>query len=155
MGDIPVSVVEPALRASDDPLAGDLDVIAVNTYNGWYTPDPLSALPSIVWRDPVDKPMIFSELGAGALAGFHDPASSPHKFSEEYQAEYYRQTLAMAAKIPFLRGLSPWILKDFRSPRRQNPTYQQGWNRKGLESETGRRKQAFDVLAAYYASMKP
>lgn len=143
------------IQSVDDPLAGDLDVIAVNTYNGWYTPDPLSTLPSIVWREPVDKPMIFSELGAGALAGFHDPAANPHKFSEEYQAEYYRQTLAMAAKIPFLRGLSPWILKDFRSPRRQNPTYQQGWNRKGLESETGRRKQAFDVLGAYYASMKP
>ena len=49
--------------------------------------------------------MIFSELGADALAGFHDPAAP--RFSEEFQAEYYRQTLAMAAKIPFLRGMSP------------------------------------------------
>ena len=56
----------------------------------------------------------------------------------------------MADRIPFLRGMSPWILKDFRSPRRQNPLYQQGWNRKGLISETGRRKLAFEVLAAYY-----
>ena len=70
--------------------------------------------------------MVFSEFGAGALAGYHDPSAAHHKFSEEYQAAYYRQTLKMAAKIPFLRGLSPWILKDFRSPRRQNPSYQQG-----------------------------
>ena len=42
--------------------------------------------------------------------------------------------------------------KDFRSPRRQNPDFQQGWNRKGLISETGARKQAFDVLARYYAA---
>ena len=82
----------------------------------------------------MDKPLIFSELGAEALAGFHDLSPSPHKFSEEYQADFYRQNLKMAAKIPFLRGMSPWILKDFRSPRRQNPVYQQGWNRKGLES---------------------
>lgn len=59
----------------------------------------------------------------------------------------------MAAKVPFLRGLSPWILKDFRSPRRQHPVYQQGWNRKGLVSETGQRKQAFGVLADFYAGM--
>ena len=142
------------LENIDDSLASDLDVIAVNTYNGWYTNDPLVSVPSIQWRAQVDKPLIFSELGAEALAGFHDISPSPHKFSEEYQAEFFRQNLAMASKIPFLRGLSPWILKDFRSPRRQNPTYQQGWNRKGLESETGARKQAFGVLADYYRSME-
>jgi len=138
------------VQTIDDPIAPDLDVLAANTYDGWYTPDPLSSLPSIEWREPVDKPLIFSELGAGALAGYHDDPASPHKFSEEFQAEYYRQTLAEASKVPFLRGMSPWILKDFRSPNRQHPIYQQGWNRKGLESETGVRKEAFDVLATYY-----
>jgi beta-glucuronidase len=49
-----------------------------------------------------------------------------------------------------LSGMSPWILKDFRSPRREHPIYQNGWNRKGLISETGMRKQAFEVLASYY-----
>jgi beta-glucuronidase len=135
----------------DDPLVNDLDVMAINTYNGWYTPDRLADVPNLEWRSPVGKPLIFSEFGADALAGYHDAATSPHKFSEEYQAEYYRQTLAMAAKIPFLVGMSPWILKDFRSPRRQHPVYQQGWNRKGLISETGQRKLAFFVLAEDYA----
>jgi beta-glucuronidase len=157
----PTRLVSAALLAGrkgmvqtiDDPLAGDLDVLAVNTYNGWYTPDPLSSIPSIEWREPVDKPLIFSEFGAGSRAGFHDPSSTPHKFSEEFQALFYKQTLAMTAKVPFLAGMSPWILKDFRSPRRQN-AYQQGWNRKGLESETGQRKQAFGVLADYYKSLE-
>ena len=137
----------------DDPLAASLDVMAVNTYNGWYSDDPLSALPSIAWTSQVQKPLILSEFGAGAKAGFFDPANS-RKFSEEFQAEYYRQTLAMASKVPALRGMSPWILKDFRSPRRQHPVFQQGWNRKGLISETGQRKQAFDVLARYYQQLK-
>lgn len=140
---------EGNVQTIDDPLVGDLDVMAVNTYNGWYSPDPLASLPAISWRSDHHKPLIFSELGADALAGFHDPQLM-RKFSEEYQAEYYRQTLAMADRIPFLRGLSPWILKDFRTPRRQHPVYQQGWNRKGLISETGRRKLAFHVLADYY-----
>jgi beta-glucuronidase len=134
----------------DDPLVGDLDVMSVNTYGGWYSQDRLTDLPSFEWRSDANKPLIFSEFGADAQAGHHDAATDPHKFSEEFQAEYYRQTLAMAARVPFLRGLSPWILKDFRSPRRQHPVHQQGWNRKGLLSETGERKQAFDVLAQEY-----
>ena len=142
------------VQTIDDPLAADLDVIAANEYSGWYTDDRLASVPSIEWRESADKPLIFSELGAGALAGYHDRSPSPHKFSEEYQAEFFRQNLEMASKIPFLRGMSPWILKDFRSPRRQNPTYQQGWNRKGLESETGVRKQAFGVLADYYRKLE-
>jgi beta-glucuronidase len=138
----------------DDPLAPELDVMAVNTYNGWYTSDTLASLPNLEWRSPVRKPLIFSEFGADAKAGYHDAAASPHKFSEEYQAEYYRQTLAMARKVPFLRGMSPWILKDFRSPRRQHPVFQQGWNRKGLMSPTGERKEAFGVLAHEYEAIE-
>ncbi len=134
-----------------DPLADVLDVIAVNTYNGWYTPDRLADLPGSVWHLPADKPLVFSEFGADAKAGFKDERAAPRKFSEQYQADYYRKTLEMADKVPTLRGLSPWILKDFRSPRRQNPDFQQGWNRKGLISETGQRKQAFKVLAEDYA----
>jgi beta-glucuronidase len=138
----------------DDPLAGDLDVMAINTYNGWYTPDALADVPGLEWRSPVAKPLIFSEFGADALAGYHDAAPAPHKYSEEYQAAYYRATLAMAGKVPFLAGMSPWILKDFRSPRRQHPVYQQGWNRKGLISPTGERKAAFFVLADRYRQMQ-
>ena len=142
------------VQTVDDPLASDLDVLAVNTYNGWYTPDPLASVPSIEWRSPVRKPLIFSEFGADAQAGYHDDAARPHKFSEEFQAEYYRQTLAMMRKVPFARGLSPWLLKDFRSPRRQHPVFQQGWNRKGLISPTGQRKQAFEVLAEEYRKLE-
>ncbi len=129
-----------------DPLAEAVDVLALNTYNGWYTADRLSDLPATRWNVPTDKPLVFSEFGADALAGFH----KPQKFSEDYQADYYRATLAMADKLPTLRGMSPWILKDFRSPRRQNPDFQMGWNRKGLISETGVRKMAFYVLSDYY-----
>jgi len=135
-----------AVITINDPLADKLDVMAVNTYAGWYGDDPLSALPAMRWEAPAGKPLILSEFGADAVAGLH----GGKKFSEEYQAEYYRKTLEMADKIPTLRGMSPWILKDFRSPRREHPVYQNGWNRKGLLSETGVRKQAFAVLADYY-----
>ncbi len=133
----------------DDPLIPQLDVMGVNTYDGWYGPDKLADVPNTVWHSAFDKPMIFSEFGAEGAYGYHDPEQK-HRFSEDYQADFYRATLAMSDKVPFLAGMSPWILKDFRSPRRQN-IYQQGWNRKGLIDENGHRKMAFSVLADYYA----
>jgi beta-glucuronidase len=136
-----------------DPLLEHLDVLAVNTYAGWYGDDRLADLPRMQWRLPADRPLILSEFGADALAGYHD--AGMRKFSEEYQAGYYRATLAMASRIPTLSGMSPWVLKDFRSPRREHPVFQNGWNRKGLLSETGARKQAFDVLAEFYRRRSP
>ena len=130
----------------DDPLIPALDVMAINTYNGWYGNDKLADLPGTVWHSAWNKPLVLSEFGAEALYGVHQ---ADMRFGEEYQADYYKATLAMTDKIPFLRGLSPWILKDFRSPRRQN-WYQKGWNRKGLISEYGQRKLAFFVLSDYY-----
>ena len=40
------------------------------------------------------------------------------EFSEDFQEAYYKVTIEMASKVPDLAGLSPWILKDFQSPRR-------------------------------------
>jgi beta-glucuronidase len=59
----------------------------------------------------------------------------------------------MLKKIPNLRGMSPWILKDFRSPRRWLPGIQDGWNRKGLVDESGNKKLAWKVLNEFYRSM--
>lgn len=132
----------------DDPIIPELDVMSVNTYNGWYGSDKIADVPNTVWHSQWNKPLLLSEFGAGAQFGHFD-AERRTRFSEDYQVDYYKATLAMADKIPFLRGMSPWILKDFRSPRRQT-TWQEGWNRKGLVSETGQRKRAFFVLSDYY-----
>jgi len=126
--------------------------MAVNTYAGWYGNDSLADLAKIRWDLPTDKPLVISEFGADALAGHHDLSDQPRKWSEEFQAAYYRATLKMLATIPNLRGMSPWVLKDFKSPRREHPIFQNGWNRKGLISETGQRKQAFEVMADHYRS---
>ncbi len=56
----------------------------------------------------------------------------------------------MLTQIPGLRGLTPWILVDFRSPRRPHPHFQDFWNRKGLISETGKKKKAFFTLKNFY-----
>jgi beta-glucuronidase len=130
-----------------DPLAGTLDVIGVNSYCGWYARKPADCA-GLRWESAYDKPVIMSEFGAGALYGEHGDAS--HRWTEEYQAEVYRYNLAMLDHFDSLRGMSPWILMDFRSPRRPLPGIQDFWNRKGLLSEKGERKQAWFALRDYY-----
>lgn len=132
----------------DDPLGAALDILGCNEYIGWYDGPPSKA-DRLEWVTPYDKPLIISEFGAGALAGRHGDAAA--RWTEEYQAEVYRRQLAMLERIPFLRGTTPWILKDFRSPRRLLPGIQDGWNRKGVISERGQRKAAFEVLRDWYA----
>jgi beta-glucuronidase len=95
------------------------------------------------------KPVLISEFGGDALQGSH--ADRLTRFSEEYQEDLYRQTLPMLSKIPQLRGLTPWILCDFRSPRRPLPKIQDGWNRKGLIGSNGEKKKAYFVLKEFYA----
>jgi beta-glucuronidase len=128
----------------DDELGEIVDVLAVNEYFGWYYGEP----EGVIWESAFDKPLVMSELGADALAGQHGDAGE--RYTEEFQARFYERQIAMLETIPFLRGLSPWILQDFRSPRRNLPGIQDHYNRKGLVSERGERKLAFSVLRAYY-----
>ena len=62
----------------------------------------------------------------------------------------YRENTAMLDKIDGLAGTTPWILKDFRSPRRVLPGVQDYYNRKGLFSDKGEKKLAFYVLKQWY-----
>ena len=48
---------------------------------------------------------------------------------------------------------APWVLFDFRSPVRMN-RHQQGYNRKGLVSDQGVRKLAFQVVRDRYEAWR-
>ncbi|MES1159966.1 MAG: glycoside hydrolase family 2 TIM barrel-domain containing protein [Bacteroidota bacterium] len=139
-------------RSIDDPLGQYVDLIAFNEYLGWYGGTPESCRKA-TWTTRYDKPLFISETGAEALGGYH--ADSLTLWSEEFQEWYYKEQIAMLKRMPDnFTGISPWILTDFRSPRRNNPTYQDGWNNKGLIDRKGHKKKAFFVLKNYYSAMK-
>ena len=136
----------------DDPLGQYVDLVSFNEYLGWYggTPDKCR---TTNWATPYNKPLFISETGAGAKYGFH--ADSLTRFSEEYQAWYYKEQINMLKRMPGnWVGMSPWVLADFRSPKRNNPLYQQGWNRKGLYDDKGNKKQAFYILQQFYKNIQ-
>ena len=140
-------------RTIDDPLGEYVDVVAFNEYLGWYGNGTPESCRAAHWATKYNKPVFISETGAESLGGFH--ADSLTRWSEEFQEWYFKEQVAMLKRMPdnFV-GVSPWILADFRSPRRNNPTYQEGWNNKGLIDQKGRKKKAFFVMKEYYSELK-
>jgi len=134
--------------ALNDPLGEYLDVIGLNEYVGWYGKYRPADADKMQWTFKYPKPVIVSEFGGGAPYGMHGDKDT--RFTEEYQANLYEHQLGMLQKIPALAGMTPWILMDFRSPRRTLVGIQDYYNRKGLISDRGQRKQAFYVLQKFY-----
>ena len=132
-----------------DELMYHTDLLSFNQYVGWYDGN-VEKCDRVKWTFPVDKPVILSELGGGAKYGRH--GSPNERFTEEYLVRLYEANIRMMKNIPGLAGCTPWILKDFRSPRRALDGIQDDFNRKGLLSEKGEKKDAFYTLQAWYKS---
>jgi beta-glucuronidase len=146
----------------EDPLGDSIDLISYNEYFGWYYVTffteqmkisegtlrklMFEVMPNIKITSPFDKPIHISEFGAGAKYGNH----TNKIWSEEYQANLYKHQLDMLSKNSQIKGISPWVFKDFRAMLRPLPGIQDFYNRKGLIDEQGNKKQAFDVLADFY-----
>ena len=131
----------------NDNMNKYVDVVSFNEYVGWYR--DVNDAPKMTWEIPYNKPVIISEFGGGARYGYH--GAQNQRWTEEFQENLYRENLAMLDKIDGLSGTTPWILKDFRSPRRVLPGVQDYYNRKGLVSDKGEKKKAFFVLRDWYA----
>ncbi len=125
-----------------------VDVVSFNQYIGWYR--DVNDAAKMTWEIPYDKPVIVSEFGGGAKYGLH--GAKNQRWTEEFQENLYKENTAMLDKIEGLAGTAPWILKDFRSPRRVLTGIQDYYNMKGLFSDKGEKKKAFYVLRDWYAT---
>lgn len=130
----------------NDNMNEYVDVVSFNQYIGWYR--DVNDAAKMKWEIPYNKPVIISEFGGGAKYGYHGPKNQ--RWTEEFQENLYRENISMIEKIDGLSGTTPWILKDFRSPRRVLPDVQDYYNRKGLVSDKGEKKKAFFVLKQWY-----
>lgn len=142
-----IHTVDGNTMVLDDKLGEYLDVLGCNEYIGWYWGTPETCLEK-VWTTTYNKPLVISEFGGEALYNRH--GAKDERWTEEYMAYMYECQLKMLSKITFLRGMSPWILADFRSPRRQLHGVQDMWNRKGLISDKGFKKKAFYTMKEFY-----
>jgi len=140
-------LVEGAKNQIADRLTEYLDIIGINEYYGWYSPD-FEKLPQLFLNSNPDKPVIITEFGADALTGLH--GTTEDKGTEEYQTYVYEKQIETIRKISYIKGMTPWILYDFRCPRR-TAAIQGYYNRKGLLAEDKKyKKPAFYVLQKFY-----
>lgn len=133
-----------------DRLTGHLDVLGLNQYYGWYVQN-WDEFRHLILDSRPDKPVIISEMGAGARAGYRGRDEQP--FTEDYQDRVYHKQIEVLRQADYIAGMTPWILYDFRCPRRKT-RFQRGFNRKGLiDADKATKKRAFHTLAAFYAEV--
>jgi beta-glucuronidase len=118
------------------------DIAAINLYFGWYygSPKMVSTILDVM-RTPIfnQKPIFYTEFGAGAKYGYRPGWEKQEKFSEEKQLHVLDYTIRTLNSKPYLAGWFIWIYRDFRSLLRQNE-FQQGFNRKGIVSDQNEKK---------------
>lgn len=129
-----------------DNIVGEFDIVACNEYIGWYR--GLKEAETTPWELPVEKPFVISEFGGGSVAGKHGSANE--RFTEEMHQAIFETNVRMFARIDGLVGVMPWVLTDYRSPRRPLAGIQEGYNRKGLFSPEGREKLAAETMRRFY-----
>ncbi|GHV57643.1 beta-glucuronidase [Bacteroidia bacterium] len=139
--------IRPGELTVHDALGELLDLISFNQYVGWYDGE-WDKCDRVNWSFNVKKPVFISEMGGDAQYGLH--GKDTERFTEEYQERLYERSIEMLKRIDGLAGITPWILKDFRSPRRHLRDIQDDFNRKGLVSDKGQHKKAFYVLKKWY-----
>lgn len=133
-----------------DRLIEELDVIGINEYYGWYIRD-FSILEKILNNSKIGKPLIITEMGADAVAGYY--SKEKELYSEELQADIYKKQFEVLLQYPFIRGITPWILYDYRSMRRMSHM-QKGYNIKGvIDKDRKHKKLAYYEVQKVYQSL--
>ncbi len=133
---------------------GIFDVVCINRYYGWYThagqldqaakalADELDQL-----HDSFRKPIIITEFGTDTTPGAHN--MPPEMWTEEYQVEFLRRYLTVAAERPFMAGMHVWAFADFKTG--QATMRADGMNLKGVFTRDGRPKMAAHFLRTQWS----
>lgn len=139
------------------------DVISINSYPGWYAKDnevlrPLSEVGKELHRlremldskGYGDKPMLISEIGAGAIYGFRDRMRQ--HWSEEYQSDYLKEACLHALDLDRCCGIAIWQYCDCRTYSTAYALMRpRAFNNKGILDEYRRPKLAYDTVKAVFA----
>lgn len=152
-------------HASNHPLKdrdmGFDDIICINIYHGWYRyggyDGKLSDWDKMIeefrqrriengWED---KPVIMSEFGAGALAGFHSHFDTV-RWSEEYQRDLMEYCLELFHKTDYMRGTYLWQFCNIRTSPSMDMNRVRYFNNKGILDEYRNPKAAYFKVKELY-----
>ena len=136
---------------------GIFDVVCVNGYYGWYTEAGQLDLGRQALARELDelykafgKPVMITEFGTDTLPGAHNTPSE--MWTEEYQLEFLRGFLDVAAERPFMFGMHVWNFADFKTG--QGTMRAAAMNHKGVFTRDRRPKMAAHFLRSRWAEKK-
>lgn len=129
------------------------DVVCMNRYWGWYALGGQLDLARQKLAEEFDqvwerwgKPIIMTEFGADTIPGYHGHPNV--MWTEEYQADYIRFHLEVAAERDFVAGMQVWQFADFAAV--QSLMRVGGINHKGVFTRIRTPKMAAHVLREFW-----
>ncbi len=143
-------VTSALLERAGGLVYGDMDVVSVNIYPQWYhnmlVADALEKkLEEARQHGGVNKPVIVSEIGAGAIMGYHDPFGEA-KWSEERQCTILREQIEAVLSHSDCIGVFLWQFADVRVDESWFSTRPRTMNNKGVVDEYRRPKLAYATV---------
>jgi beta-glucuronidase len=142
-----------------------VDFVCVNMFTGWYSDydiKPKEVIPQLekIW-DRIQnnkeikgiKPLVISEFGAEAIAGFKDYANA--HWSENYQYNLIQDYMKYIMECGYISGAAVWHFQDFRcSPFSGFLNRPREYNNKGIVDAHRNPKVSLFVLQRLYEKWK-
>ena len=135
-----------------------VDIVSFNIYPGWYVKEDSTAFVNrlIGWMEEngaANKPILISEIGAGGIAGYHDPFGQA-KWSEERQAAIVEEQLRVVFSTPRLSGVYLWQFADVKVSEEWARARPKTMNNKGILDNWRRPKMAYAVVKKAFHEAK-
>ncbi|QPC80831.1 hypothetical protein G4Y79_14055 [Phototrophicus methaneseepsis] len=138
-----------------------VDVVSINQYPGWYQGE-LEDVPQLIddfinyvdEHGQADKPIIISEIGAGAIYGWRD--SHHTRWSEGYQSALLETVIKhLFFDRDRVCGLAIWQYHDIRTTQlaRMALARPRDFNNKGVLDEYRRPKEAYQVVKRLFTEL--
>ena len=134
---------------------GDSDVVSINLYPQWYHNAPIKEgmdrkVAEIRAGGGEDKPIIMSEIGGGAIYGYHDPIGEA-KWSEERQCTILRQQIEAVLSHPDFSGIFIWQFADVRVDEGWAMSRPRTHNNKGVVNEYRQPKMSYKLVKELFS----
>ena len=141
----------------NDKCLGLLDIVSFNIYPGWYFDEPakehLKRLQEwIATTDGNNKPLIISEIGAGAVYGFR--STNKAKWTEDFQEEILEEQVTAVLENKACSGVFIWQFADCRVDNGSFYARPKSQNNKGVVDTYRRQKLAYRKVKEIFHSIK-
>ncbi len=147
-------VTAALLERPGGKVYAEMDLVSVNIYPLWYHDTPVrEALDrkkrEIAAAGAADRPLIVSEIGAGAIYGCHDPLGEA-KWSEERQCAILKEQIEAVLSDPDVTGIFLWQFADVRVDESWAPRRPRTYNNKGVVNEYRQPKMAYRTVRSLF-----